>query len=233
MAERHTNKKWKIGMNSTRFQIGLILSLSFAYLAFQTTEKKHKTRPNFEVTIEDNFATQIHEIKLKEPEPVQKKEEKKEEKNPENFEKIELVDTKIQKKIFEPIKFSTPDFPMTPITFFDQKPIGFKPDSIFEFSEVNPEFPGGPEALAKFLRKTIQFPDEALKAEVDGRVIVEFMVGTSGKVSKIRVLKDEVGNRCSQSAMDAVEKMPNWTPGRVNDHPVNVWYRLPVYYTVK
>jgi periplasmic protein TonB len=233
MAERHTNKKWNIGMNSTRFQIGLIFSLSFAYLAFQTTSKMPKTKIEIEKDYFENFVTQIHEIHLEEPEPVQKKEEKKEETNPENFEKIELVDTKIDKIQFEPIQFSTPDFPMTPIAFFTQKPNEFKPDSVFDFSEVSPEFPGGPEALAKFLRKTIQFPDEAIKAEVDGRVIVEFMVGASGKVSRIKVLKDEAGYRCSESAMDAVEKMPNWTPGRVNDRPVNVWYRLPVYYTVK
>lgn len=233
MAERHTNKKWKIGMNSTRFQIGLILSLSFAYLAFQTTGIRHKPDLDFEHPIFDNYVNQIHEIQLEEPEPEQKKAEKKEETNPEEFEKIELVDYKIEKIKFEPIAFSTPDFPMTPLTFINHPPNEFKPDTVFEISEISPVFPGGPEALAKFLRKTIQFPDDAVEAEVDGRVIVEFMVGANGKVSRIKVLKDEVGYKCSQSAIDAVEKMPKWTPGRVNDQPVNVWYRLPVYYTVK
>ena len=233
MAERHTNPKWKIGMNSTRFQIGLILSLSFAYWAFQTTGKMPKTTIVIDESYTDNFITQIHDIQLKEPEPKQEKVIKKEETNPEHFEKIELIDNKIEKKIFDPITFSTPEFPLTPITFFNDKPHEFKPDSVFEFSEISPSFPGGPQALAQYLRKNIHFPEDALRAEVDGRVIVEFMVGASGKVSRIRVLKDEVGYRCSQSAVEAVEKMPNWTPGRVNDQPVNVWYRLPVYYTVK
>ena len=73
MAERHTNPKWKIGMNSTRFQIGLILSLSFAYWAFQTTGKMPKTTIVIDESYTDNFITQIHDIQLKEPEPKQEK----------------------------------------------------------------------------------------------------------------------------------------------------------------
>lgn len=233
MAERHTNKKWKIGMNSTRFQIGLIISLSFAYWAFQTTGKTKTVLDMSESSFIDPYITQIHEIKLEEPEPVQKKTEKKEEKNPENFERIELVDRKIEKIKFEPIKFSTPNFPIAPVTFFNTIPNEFKPDSIFTFYDVQPQFPGGPDALAKFLKENIVFPERAVAEEVDGRVIVEFMVGQNGKVSRIKIYKDEVGYQCAESAYRAVEKMPNWSPGRVNDKAVNVWYRLPVYFKVQ
>ena len=101
----------------------------------------------------------------------------------------------------------------------------------FHWAEKMPAFPGGEKELMKFLSKHIVFPHAAQSEGVHGKVIVTFVVGEDGKISDIKVLKDEVGYGCADAAINAVKQMPTWTPGMQNGNAVPVWFTLPVTFT--
>lgn len=97
----------------------------------------------------------------------------------------------------------------------------------FEEPDVLPEFPGGLDALMNYLGEHIRYPVMAKKNKVQGRVVVRFVVQKTGKVGKVEVL-ESVDNDLAEEAVRVVKSLPDFTPGRVNDEPVNVWFTLPV-----
>lgn len=97
----------------------------------------------------------------------------------------------------------------------------------YEEPDVLPEFPGGLEALMNYLGNHIRYPKMAEKNKVQGRVLVRFVVQKTGKVGKVEVL-ESVDNDLAEEAFRVVRLLPDFTPGLVNDKPVNVWYTLPV-----
>ena len=94
-------------------------------------------------------------------------------------------------------------------------------------SEPDPEFPGGYEALLKFLSENIHYPEEAKKEGIEGRVYVTFVVEKDGSISGVRVLRD-IGGGCGEEAVRVVETMPKWKPGLQRGVPVRVQFNLPV-----
>jgi len=102
---------------------------------------------------------------------------------------------------------------------------------IFKFVEQMPAYPGGEEAMLKFLSDNVKYPQIARDQEVEGRVILTFVVDETGHINDIQVLKD-IGGGCGQAAVDAVRKMPPWTIGRQNGKAVRVQYNLPVMFTM-
>ena len=96
-----------------------------------------------------------------------------------------------------------------------------------EEPDVLPEFPGGLEGLMNYLSSHIKYPKLAAKNKVQGRVVVRFIVDKTGKVTKVEVL-ESVDFDLAEEAVRVVKSLPNFTPGLVNDEPVNVWFTLPV-----
>ncbi len=93
--------------------------------------------------------------------------------------------------------------------------------------EVQPEFPGGMEALYDYLHKTIVFPEQALRDSVQGKVFISFLVGSDGQV-RDAVVRRGVRQDVDAEALRAVNAMPAWVPGRVGGEPVAVRFTLPV-----
>ncbi len=100
---------------------------------------------------------------------------------------------------------------------------------IFDIVEEMPEFPGGQEAMFKFLAKSIVYPKEMVDAGVQGKVYVEFIVRQDGGITDPKVLRGVAGP-LDQEAIRVVKTMPKWMPGRQNGKPVDVRYRLPIMF---
>lgn len=100
-------------------------------------------------------------------------------------------------------------------------------DSLFTVVEVMPEYPGGTEAMMKFLAENIQYPEEARKKQVQGPVYVNFVVEKDGSVGEVKILKG-IGNGCDDEAMRVVKMMPAWKPGTQRGQTVRVSFNLPV-----
>lgn len=104
-------------------------------------------------------------------------------------------------------------------------------EEVFLQVETDPEFPGGVEAMMKFLADNIVYPQEAKDNKIEGRVIVTFVVEKDGSISSIRVLRD-IGGGCGAEVVRVVKLMPKWKPGMQNGKPVRVQYNLPVQFTM-
>lgn len=90
-----------------------------------------------------------------------------------------------------------------------------------------PYFPGGDKELFNYLAKEIVYPQMAKEMNIVGMVVITFLVNKDGTVSNIELLKD-IGGGCGKEAIRVIRKMPNWTPGEANGHPVKVRFTLPV-----
>lgn len=102
-------------------------------------------------------------------------------------------------------------------------------DPVFEVAEVMPEFPGGTPALFEFISRHLQYPQEAIDNQTEGRVVLQFVVDKEGKVTDIRVVRS-INPTLDRAAIDVIRTLPDWKPGMQNGQPVNVRYTLPVVF---
>lgn len=101
------------------------------------------------------------------------------------------------------------------------------PNEPFAIVEVMPEFPGGAEAMFKYINRELKYPEEAVENGVQGVVYVTFVVETDGSVTGVNVLRG-IGGGCNEEAVRVVSAMPNWTPGKQRGKEVRVKYNLPL-----
>ena len=107
---------------------------------------------------------------------------------------------------------------------------GFGPvdeGKVYDVVEQMPSFPGGPAAMMEFISRSIVYPVSALKQELQGRVIVSFIVERDGRLSNAKVVKS-VAPDLDKEALRIVKKMPRWIPGQQNGRKVKVKYTVPV-----
>jgi protein TonB len=97
--------------------------------------------------------------------------------------------------------------------------------------DVIPRFPGGDEARLYFLRKKVRYPEAALKALIQGVVMVVFVVEPDGSVSNVGVDK-RIGGGCDEEAIRVTREMPRWEPGKRNGRPVRVMVRMPIVFRI-
>ncbi|MFW5687822.1 MAG: energy transducer TonB [Bacteroidota bacterium] len=105
-------------------------------------------------------------------------------------------------------------------------------DIIIDRPEYMPEFPGGDQALYKYLAQAINYPSMAVNLNIEGVVFVGFVIERDGSVSNVHVIRG-IGAGCDEEAIRAVESMPGWNPGRMGTQPVRVRYTLPVRFKLK
>ena len=98
--------------------------------------------------------------------------------------------------------------------------------------EQKPEFPGGEAAMYKWLGDNIVYPSAASEEGVQGRVVVEFVVGKDGSISNVKVVRPR-HPALDKEALRVVKAMPKWLPGRNNGQPVKVTYTLPVTFKLQ
>lgn len=103
---------------------------------------------------------------------------------------------------------------------------------IFQVVEQDPEFPGGVEALYKYIQSNIKYPQLAKENNITGRVFVTFVVEKDGSVSNVKAARD-IGGGCGAEAVRVVKSMPKWKPGKQRGKAVRAAYTLPVNFTLQ
>ena len=101
-----------------------------------------------------------------------------------------------------------------------------KEDTVYQIVEEMPKFPGGEEAMFKFISENVKYPQEAKDKNIAGRVFVNFVVEKDGSVDEVKVLRS-IGGGCDEEAVRVVKSMPKWTPGKQKGKPVRVSYIIP------
>ena len=92
--------------------------------------------------------------------------------------------------------------------------------------DVLPSYPGGMDALRKFLQKHLQTPDE-LEGGQSVSVRVKFVVDYTGKLKSFVTVQD-VGQAYNNEVVRVLKKMPDWVPGKTKGENVSVYFVIPV-----
>ena len=103
---------------------------------------------------------------------------------------------------------------------------------IFQVVEQMPEFPGGMGKAMKFLAKNIKYPVAAQQAKIEGRVIVQFVVGKDGSISDVHAVRS-VSPELDAEAIRVVSMMPKWNPGKQRGKAVSVSYTMPIMFRLQ
>ena len=90
-----------------------------------------------------------------------------------------------------------------------------------------PTFPGGEKALDDLLSANIQYPALARKQNLEGRVVVQFVVEKDGSVGEVKVVRS-VNEDFDREAVRVCKTLKGFLPGRQNGQPVRAWYTMPV-----
>lgn len=105
-------------------------------------------------------------------------------------------------------------------------------EEVFRSVEQMPQFPGGEAALMKYLQSHINYPPMAAENNVQGKVVVQFVVDKTGKVGEVKVVRS-VDKDLDKEAVRVCKSLPKFTPGRQNGQAVSVWYTLPVTFKLQ
>lgn len=103
---------------------------------------------------------------------------------------------------------------------------------VFMIVEEMPEFPGGTEALQKYLAQSVRFPVIAQENGIQGRVYIQFVINQNGEVTNATILRG-VDPSLDREALRVVEAMPKWKPGKQRNRPVRVSYTVPINFVLQ
>ena len=206
--------------------IGLAFVLSACYVALEWTEKEvtkyevADTEFLFEDEIEIQQTTQETPPPPPPPAPVE-------------VEVLNVVEDDVE---VEEIQINTEDDKDVEVVIVPpvEAPVEEEEEEvIFVVVESMPEFPGGPQAMMKYIAENIKYPVIAQENGIQGRVICQFVVEKDGKVSDIQVVRSSGEASLDKEAVRVINSMPKWKPGKQRGKPVRVKYTLPVNFRLQ
>lgn len=104
---------------------------------------------------------------------------------------------------------------------------------VFVVVESMPEFPGGQQALFKYLAENVKYPVIAQENGIQGRVICQFVVNKDGKIVDVEVVRSGGDPSLDKEAVRVIKSMPNWKAGKQRGKAVRVKYTLPVNFKLQ
>jgi TonB family protein len=107
-----------------------------------------------------------------------------------------------------------------------------KSDRVYTFVEQPPSFPGGDVEMIKFLQENLVYPQMEKDNNIQGQVIIRFIVDESGKILDPTVIKP-VSPCLDKEALRVIKKLPEFEPGQQGGKPVKVYFNLPVKFKLK
>ena len=207
-------------------QIGLIISLLIAWLAFE--HKSYDKRQidesllNREVVLDEEMV-EITKQEEQKPQPVEA---------PQQTTQLEIVDDDVetedlninaeveQNEVIE--EYVAPEVVEEEVSETE----------IFQIVEEMPSFPGGEGKLMEYVAKNIKYPQIARETGIQGRVFVGFVVEPDGSISNVKLLRG-IGGGCDEEAMRVIKSLPKWKPGKQRGKPVRVSYQIPVFFKLQ
>ena len=87
-------------------------------------------------------------------------------------------------------------------------------------------------SVPTYLAANLHYPDNARENNIEGRVIVKFVVDKKGRIKDAHIIKS-IGGGCDEEALRVVKNMPRWKPGRNKGKRIKVWYTLPIVFKLQ
>lgn len=104
-------------------------------------------------------------------------------------------------------------------------------EEVFMSTEQPPVYPGGVEAMMKYLEDNIVYPAKAKRKGISDIVMLRLLIDRTGKIAGIDV-ENSVDKALIKEAVRVVSKMPNWQPAKQNGKNVAVYFSLPVRFAL-
>ena len=209
-------------------EIGLVVVLVAVLVAFNVKSYDKEEKVMFERQVseeQEEIIIQTQQDELPPPPPPEQPEVTTE------FEVVEDdAEIKTELVVNAEVTDDTKNIEITPVKIEEEEEE--EEQQIFTVVENDPEFPGGMEALYKYLRDNIKYPQLARDNNITGKVYVTFVVERDGSIANPRVLKD-IGGGCGQEAIRVVKSMPKWKPGKQRGKAVRVQFNLPVNFNLQ
>ena len=206
--------------------MGLILVLSICYVAFEWTEKEVT---KYEVTDTEFFFEEeidIQQTTQETPPPPP----------PPAVQEVEVLNVVEDDVETETIEINTEDDKDVEVVIAPpvEAPVEEEEEEvIFVVVESMPEFPGGQQALFKYLAENVKYPVIAQENGIQGRVICQFVVNKDGSIVDVVAVRSSGEPSLDKEAIRVIQSMPKWKPGKQRGKPVRVKYTVPVNFRLQ
>ncbi len=222
-------KSLKASLEDKKFTyvlMGLVLVLSICYVAFEWTEKEVT---KYEVTDTDFLIEEeidIQQTSQETPPPPP----------PPAVQEVEVLNVVEDDVKTESIEINTEDDKEVEVVIAPpvEAPVEEEEEEeIFMVVESMPEFPGGQQALFKYLAENVKYPVIAQENGIQGRVICQFVVNKDGSIVDVQAVRSSGEPSLDKEAIRVIKSMPKWKPGKQRGKPVRVKYTVPVNFRLQ
>ena len=206
--------------------MGLVFVLSLVYVALEWTEREVT---KYEVTDTDFLfeeEVEIQQTSQETPPPPP----------PPAVQEVEVLNVVEDNVETESIEINTEDDKEAEVVIAApvEAPVEEEEEEVvFVVVESMPEFPGGQQALFKYLAENVKYPVIAQENGIQGRVICQFVVNKDGKIVDVEVVRSGGDPSLDKEAVRVIKSMPNWKAGKQRGKAVRVKYTLPVNFKLQ
>jgi len=116
----------------------------------------------------------------------------------------------------------------------DKSAVVASDDQPYVLATKMPEFPnGGSQGMIEFIQENLEYPMAEKKANIQGTIMMQFIVEKDGSLSDIKAI-DSVpgGQNLVKEATRVIKLMPKWKPGAQDDKAVRVYKNVPFYFVI-
>src|ERR1700722_6984625 len=106
-------------------------------------------------------------------------------------------------------------------------------DKTFTKGEIEAVFPGGTAAWLRYLNKNLRYPDDAVNNEIQGTVVVQFIVDKEGNVSDVNAISGPDNGGVREGAVRVIKKSGKWTPAVQNGRQVKSYKKQPIVFRLE
>lgn len=213
----------------TYILMGLVLSFAVFYVAFEWTDRdieKYDQTVSQDVMFEEEMIEQTVQEEQNTPPPPPPP-------APDVIEEIQIVDDDVETADItissEDDQTQAQEVVQAPIEMPEEDP---DENIVFVVAEKMPSFPGGQQALMKYLNENIRYPIIAQENGVQGRVIVQFTVRKDGTIDDVKVVRS-ADPSLDKEAVRLVKSMPNWEPGKQRGKAVHCKFTVPIVFKLQ
>lgn len=207
--------------------MGFVFVLSVCYVAFEWTEKevtKYEVQDTDFLFEEEVEIQQTQQQETTPPPP------------PPAVQEVEVLNVVEDDVETETIEINAEDDKETEVVIAPpvEAPVEEEEEEVvFVVVETMPEFPGGQQALLKYLSENVKYPVIAQENGIQGRVICQFVVNKDGAIVDVEVVRSGGDPSLDKEAMRVIKSMPKWNPGKQRGKAVRVKYTIPVNFRLQ
>ena len=206
--------------------MGLVFVLSLCYVALEWTEREVTKYEVSDTEFLFEEEVEIQQTSQETPPPPP----------PPAVQEVEVLNVVEDNVETESIEVNTEDDKETEVVISApvEAPVEEEEEEVvFVVVESMPEFPGGQQALFKYLSENIKYPVIAQENGIQGRVICQFVVNKDGSIVDVEVVRSGGDPSLDKEAIRVIKSMPKWKPGKQRGKPVRVKYTVPVNFKLQ